>query len=73
MHTLFKFCEEFADWAKTDWKKSRASMDITMIMFIITEGYLKKKVEERRTLATLDEELQRLQLHLERALRHSRR
>lgn len=49
-------------------QESRVLVDIQLMRSIIQSGCLKKKGEERKTLAALDEELQRFDAHPELCL-----
>lgn len=66
---ICKFCFEYSQWASTNWATTRTSVDIQTIARIIEESFLKKKPEERGTMADLDASLQRMDLQPLRCLR----
>lgn len=66
---ICKFCFEYSEWASTDWATTRTSVDIQTIAGIIEKSFLKKKPEERDTMADLDEALQQMELQPLQCLR----
>lgn len=59
---ICRFCFEFSQWAGTEWANTRTSVDVQTIQRIIQDSFLKKKPEQRGTMAELDTALRRMEL-----------